>query len=128
MAVANSMSVSSDSPMRLERIMIRLDRWQRGGAREEHLLLRRGDVHVEALFGDGDDPSAARRVADRAVQADALGQQRVPLLPQLSNRPHLLHAGHSPPYDARGHQDETEQDGGDDRPRRGGGYATLRHA
>src|ERR1051325_9106385 len=105
MAAANSMSVRSESPMRLERIMA-----DPGcGTREKYLLLGRCDVHVEALFGDRDDAGETRRVADRAVEPDAFCLQRIPSLLQLTDRPHLLHAGHSPPYDARSHQDETEQ-------------------
>lgn len=77
--------------------------------RDEDLLIGRWDVHVQPLFGDRFQPLAARRVADRALQPDPSRRQRVALCLQPPNLALLPNADHPPSYDARGHEDETDQ-------------------
>ena len=112
--------------MRLERIIS--SRWSAtSGAREDDLLIGCGDVHVEPLLGDRLQSGTARRVAYHALEPDTLCRQRVALLTELANVGLLPHAVDSPCYDARSHQDETDEHHGDERPATRA-YSALRHA
>src|SRR5437773_4179695 len=104
MASAKIASVACARPMRLERIMCRAWGLVRG-AREEHLLIRGRDVHVQSLLGDRLQVRPARCIPDRCLQPDAVCLERVALLLELSDFLLLLDAEHSPCNDARCDQD-----------------------
>ena len=98
-----------------------------GGALQENLLVGCWDVHVQPLLGDGLKPLATRRIANRRLQPNPVRLERVAPLLKLPDGPLLPHAVNPACYDARRHQDETNEHERDERPptRR---YATFRHA
>jgi hypothetical protein len=108
--------------------------WSTGRARsgavatlQDDLLLGGRDVHVETLFGDRLESRPARCSPNYAFEPNTLRLQRISPLTELSNFGLLAYAERSPCYDARSHQDETNQQDGDRRPATGG-YSALRHA
>src|SRR4051812_7055240 len=132
MATANSASAECAKPIRLERIMPHRGSAWRARSRavaalKDDLLLRRRDVHVEALLGDRLETRATRCFPNFALDPNALLLQRVKPLVKLPNFGLLAYAERSPCYDARSHQDETNEEDGHRRPapRR---YSALRHA
>ena len=110
------------------------DRWRARRTRrsavatlQDDLLLGGRDVHVEALFGDRLESRPARCFPNYAFEPNTLRSQRISPLTELSNFGLLAYAERSPRYDARSHQNETNQQDGDRRPSPGR-YSTLRHA
>ena len=94
---------------------------------QDDLLLGSRDVHVEALLGDRLEARPARCFPNYALEPNTLRLQRVSPLTELSNFGLLAYAERSPCYDARSHQDETNEQDGDGRPS-SGRYSALRHA
>jgi len=94
---------------------------------QDDLLLGSRDVHVQALLGDRLEARPTRIIPNYAFEPNTLLLQRVPPQLELSNFGLLAYAERSPCYDARSHQDETNEEDGDRRPAPGR-YSALRHA
>jgi len=76
---------------------------------QDDLLFGGRDVHVEALFGDRLESRPTRCIPNFAFEPNTLRLQRVSPLTELSNFGLLAYAERSPRYDARSHQNETNQ-------------------
>src|SRR5690242_5315226 len=87
------------------------------------VLLR--DVHVETLFSDRPEPSETRCRANLTFEPHALSLERVTLSFEIANLALHLQAANSSCYDARRHQDETNEHQRDETPR---AYSTFCHA
>lgn len=81
---------------------------------EIHDLLRRSDMHVQALFGDRLQTLTARRVADFAFEPNALGLESFAPLLEPANFRLLSDADDSPQYDDARYDDETDQNESED--------------
>jgi hypothetical protein len=97
------------------------------GPRQKDLLIGSGDVHVQSLLGDRLQPRPTGSIANRRLQFDALRLERLELSLTLPDVDLLHDAVSSPCYDARRHQDETNEHERDERAP-AGGYTSLRHA
>lgn len=78
-----------------------------------HLTVVR-DVHVQAVLGDPRQFRATRRVTDVSLEFGTLGFERHTALLKAAFLPRAREAEASSPYDACGHEDETEQEEGDE--------------
>src|SRR6476620_1612969 len=107
MATANKASAACAKPMRLERIIPCARRLRR--TVEEHLLVGFRDPHVQTLLGNRLESCPARRIADRSFELHAIRSQRIASPLQIGDFALLSHARDSPCYDARRHQDETNE-------------------
>ena len=81
--------------------------------RQNDDLVRRGNVHVEPLFGDRSQFRAAGGVADLTVELHALGLERLTSSIEIAQRARLVDAVRPPCNDARGHEDETKENQSD---------------
>src|SRR5919206_2363636 len=84
--------------------------WSKGsGGRQVDDLTVRRHVHLEPLPHDRLQPAAAGRVANRALELDRRGHERLPPSLEVAQDPRVREAVAPPPDDARGYEDETNE-------------------
>ena len=105
--------------------MLRPRRW--GPTAQGDLLVRLWNAHVQPLLGDRLQLRSARRLADRLLELDALGDERVVAPLEIEKLPLVSNTRDPACDDAGRHEDEADEHEGDHRPP-ARGYLALRHA